>query len=505
MNKSIFHRLRQKTDQQLYQLAVLLVWFFTTLWLGYSIGHDLLSIERLFVIVVVPLLMPLFLNPKYGTTILLLSMAGLILGWRGIQLVQNITFYVSEIIIWIAFFAYVLRRSTMTVTVNKDNLDSKVVWLVFFSFYGVLVAFLRYANIALVIEQLKSFLVFFPLTVLFSFWVNSLSKVRRFTNALVWIGFFIALLGIVERYIPFFSATFPKLFYKPVLVRSNFLLGGDIQLAHFSAWGTPVVTVFLVPLVGLWSIPFDHISEVRRWLWRVVGVLLISGIIVGGYRSAWIGLLVTLSTLLFARQQRGWWLAFSLATIMFLLPHEFLNRVQTIFLLNRSGDSSIIQRTQSAAEALRVIAANPVLGLGWGASTFFNDWFNLAVALGLPGLAVFVLWYLRLIRSLMDILRHSQLADVQNCQSTAAGFMAALSGLAVCLTSGAFTQILPLMTAFWLVFCLARRFSQLAKEEFLPESKFESVIENKGRMHFQRHLIWSRQRSREEIIYREKK
>ena len=82
--------------------------------------------------------------------------------------------------------------------------------------------------------------------------------------------------------------------------------------------------------------------------------------------------------------------------------------------------------------------------------------------MGLPALLVFIIGYGWL---LYQLFRLANLSKVKNDRLLYLAFFVALFGYGVAMFSGAMSQVFPIMTGFWFVFCLTYRLVEISAEE----------------------------------------
>lgn len=395
--------------------------------------------------------------PHHRRNLLTVAFCGLLLGWRGLQVAPEIRIFPSELFVWVAFLLCLLERNPHPVGKGRDYLWALSLFI--FSLAGVINAMNRGHFTDEGIVEAKTFMVFLPALVVFRRWLPSRHETDRYERQFTLVGIAIAGLGVMERTFPRVATLAPSLFTHPIQTRLNFGTSGAVQLAGFSFWGGPIVAVILVPALSMAvSRAFIADGSMKKF-WRLGTVVLAAGIFASGYRSAWLGSIVVLAV----------WLAmgrgsvkmaivvFSIALLL-VIPSEFADRFRTLFLLERSGDTSLVMRANAVREGLESVRGNPLLGTGWGSPIAFNDWLFTAEALGLPGLVVFAGWYAGTFRRVFRVATSAN----PSVRTIAIGYLAGLAGLAVTMVSGAFTQVAPLTTSFWMFFLLAGRFAELS-------------------------------------------
>lgn len=458
---------------------VLISILFTLFVVGMSVLFVLLNLPVLSLIIFLcPI--PVFVLIKifhinYQKIFIFLISGGIILGWRGIEIFQDLKIYPSEFFIWLGFAIYLL----VLVDTNQYYLNIKLplqaVFLLISAFIGLIVALQQSNLFVLALAETKAFIIFLPLIILLREWIKTIQDILLPIRVMVFSGAVIALLGIIEKFFPSITGHFSWLFSNPIYTRNNFILGSDVELAGFSFWGGTIVSVFLVMAVGLWISAIRSQKGLSKLIWNISGLVLIVGIFIGGYRSAWVGLAMVFLSLFFYDKSLAIFLFSVGGATFYRLPLGFRDRVRTIFLLNQSGDTSIIRRIQGFSEGLITLRNNLLLGNGWNSPVVYNDWLYLGIVLGLPAIILLIYWYFSLLVRLRKItIRFLKKRKTEEGQ-IALGFFVGIAGYALCMFSGAMVQVPPLMVTFWVFFCLAWRFTEMIFLEMKKEKNGKIV------------------------------
>ena len=444
-------------------IAIMMLLAGVALFMGISFVTDTITITALILFGCIGIF--LFLQrAQYRRNLLVISIFGFVLGWRGIDFSPSFIVYPTELFIW---FGFIILLADQLIHGNIDRrleLTRFEVLLAILSLVGVITA-LGYGRPWLeILFPFKSFLVFVPMMMLFRSWIHEKEEVYAYVKVLVVVGVIISALGLIERYVPAIAALSPSIMPGKTESRYNFEFGSKVELAGFNAWGTPVVSTLLVLLTGLAA--FHPLSQ-RRWsryLQSLILAVLILAIIAAGYRSAWLGLsLIILLVILFNRAQILASLPWVIPGVVYLFSSAYLDRLKTLlYVFGSSQDPSLIRRSAALRTGLDILREHPLFGTGWGASTSFNDWVNIGVAIGMPGLLILVLGYGWLLLMLMRYARTSKKAEDRSLHLA---FFVALSAYAIAMISGAMSQVFPIMTGFWFVFCLANRLREISSSE----------------------------------------
>jgi len=415
-----------------------------------------------------------FLQQKqYRQNLLTISIIGFLTGWRGLSFTPSFIIYPTELFIWLGFVIYLLDG---IIERQTNRHQSKPVFLeillVIFAILGGITSQYYSRPLLTVLAPLKTFLVFIPMLILFRRWIQDKRQIVFYARMLIYVGSIISILGLIERYVPTIALLLSKYMPTPIETRYNFEFESTIELAAFSSWGTPVVSTLLVLLAGLAAFaPKPKIGWLKNVQILALPILALA-IIATGYRSAWLGLsIVVLLGIFFNGKQFMPWFALTLPAILVLFSPVYIDRFKTVFFIENSHDTSFITRSLALQNGLHIIQNNLFFGIGWGSATTFNDWVNLGVAMGAVGLMIFVAWYGMLIINLFGFAWKTKDLIYMS-------FFAALSGYSIAMISGAMTQVFPIMTGFWFVFCLGWRLVEISKQEELENDKVVGVITN---------------------------
>ncbi len=441
------------------------------LWAVWQIGRDTLKplafgIAGLAVLIVL-------MRRDSKRMILMAAFGGVVLGWRGFEISPGLRVFPSELFVWLGVLNYLSSKLTHGRDSTQLGLPMASLLLAFVSLVGLGVAATNLNSMTDAVVEAKAFIIFFPILVLLRSWVRSVEDVSLYVRVLVVCGTIIAALGLLERFFPSVGEIAPWFFTNPTEMRVNVRGTDMILLSGFSSWGGTIVAVILVPCVALSAALQKQRVGAKRTIWIVSEVVLVAGIVVSGYRSSWLGL-ITVFAVLFTIYRSSFFLYVAgAATAVYFLPAEYSDRFNTILLLSKSGDSSMVTRASAIERGLQSVWDNPLSGTGWGSQTVFNDWLYLAIALGLPALAIFAFWYFSLLGRLWRRIGFTDFPAQSYSRHLMIGFLAGLAGYGVCMVSGAMSQVPPLMVSFWLIFCLGERLVRLEATAGAPTALME--------------------------------
>lgn len=374
-------------------MGVILLILLLAIAIGYWIGENQPNILLAPVAAGALLLLLILLNRSYEKILMTMAFGSLILGWRGISLTSSVTVYPAEVFIWIGFFLFFSKLIVFDKAKIGFKPSYEYVMLLVLGLAGILVAVNNNHSLGSSISEAKTFLLFIPIAVLLRSVVKSKEDVYYYVKVLLVSGIFVAALGIFERFVPFAAETLSFIFPAPIQIRYNFGTSGAVELANFSFWGGSIVSVIFVPFVGLWLVPLQMTKGPKKALWILAGMAIFAGILVSGYRSAWLGAASALVGFLFVgRKQNALFLILIILIAFSILPTGYVDRVETIYLLDQSGDTALIRRGNALTDGFQSILDKPILGTGWNSRVVFNDWIYIAVALGIPALLIFLAW-----------------------------------------------------------------------------------------------------------------
>jgi len=410
---------------------------------------------------------------QFHRNLLVVSIVGFLTGWRGLDITPTLIMYPTELFLWLGLLVYFMERTSWPGKVHSPVLKVPEIILALFAVLGGITALIYGQPVPVVLNAMKSFLVFIPMLVLFRSWIQDKDQIVFYARLLAFIGMIISILGLLERFVPQVAALFPTYMYKPTDIRFNFGVGSTIVLANFSSWGTPVVSTLLVLFTGLAVFLPVPKSGWQKIAWLFVLPVLILAIIATGYRSAWLSLIpiFILGIVLYPKRTVPY-IASIMVVFLILFPYEYLDRFKTIFLMANSPDPTFIRRSLALQNGLQTLKNNLLLGTGWNTVEPINDLVNIGDSTGVFGLLVFLIWYIRL---LVELLKYAWRIKVRDNYLLPISFFAALSGYAIAMFSGAMSDVLPIMTGFWFVFCLGWRLVEIFQEEELRSGKAVSV------------------------------
>jgi len=395
-------------------------------------------------------------------SLLALAAGMIVLGWRAAWITPQFGFFPAEVLVWFGALLMLARRHLAPLNQGSTHIPRPAVGLVFLTISGVLVAILNSNPLGYALLEAKAFVVFLPILIIVLNVIDYPYDIVFFVKIIIASGTVISLVGLLEFIDPSISSRLPWLFTFPNYYRVNFPGGDPVHLASFSAWGGPIVATGLVLTTGLWVGWFANAFQRPTLVWKLAGFLNIFGIVISGYRSAWLGLVVVLALSFFLSRRGSVIIGGTFLAIFYFLPEGFLERVRWIPRIAETQEHSAVVRLDMSREGVEVMLRSP-LGTGWASTALpmyvHNDWLHVGVSIGLFAFVLFLVWYISTLFRLWGLARVTSADQPAGWLPNA--FLVSLAGYAAAMFSGAMGQVPPLMTQFWIVFCLAYRLTHL--------------------------------------------
>lgn len=394
---------------------------------------------------------------KMGFALWILTFA---FGWRTLYFTPNLNIHPSEVLIAFIFFVIFARA-----VVHQERLDFSIPILipifVGFAFLGVITAMFRGIAPDVILEEFKPFVELIPIFYVIQWLVQTRKDWERAINLTILVAVYLGALGLMDYFTPDLSramagnSTVPTLYTDLDYGAGQFARVGFIFYGNFSA-GIVIFTFLGFTL----NQSLNNLG--RNWSKQVIVLALliiqIAGIYLSGYRGLWYSVGVFLIAYAFV-QRRAWLLVGAALLAIPFLPIDFVNRFQSVF--NTSyADSSQYQRLQRIVDALDLIKQSPLVGVGWGGSGYVHsDLVQIGANLGLPALAVFIVWVIGLARQIHRISQRKEWTG-----GYAAASFASICGLAVLLASEGLIVYVQLLIPVWFVLMMSYKLFDLASQ-----------------------------------------
>ena len=347
------------------------------------------------------------LGIRYGFVLWVLTLA---LGYRTLYVTVDLPIHPSEVLLWVLLVCILVQRRL----ISNAPLAFPV-WLWMFIPFWVLGWWPMIAGGApwdRMLNEFRNFLLIVPLIIVASVVLKRERYWRYLLLAFFIMSSWIALMGILEYWVPQVTGLFPAFIRDaaPKLTEEGF------ARAQFSFWGGAPATficVLALPcaivLAKWWP----------RWSRRVViiacALLQIVAIYIGGYRSIWLLLLVqALAACLLGFRKQSAMVAL-LCLVVFIGGYELVPRTSEramsgiAALQGHPTDSSAVGRKYRALEALGSTIEAP-FGSGWSTAGWVHSDFlqvsaNLGIIAGLIFLGGYFFTLLRLGQRVLPRLR----------------------------------------------------------------------------------------------------
>ena len=388
-----------------------------------------------------------------------LWLGSLAVGWRQLWITGNLRIHPAEVIIWGLFILLLLRRKPLTGAVPAG-----IKAFMFLAVLGFFTAHSRGIAWDVSLAEFKAFLIIIPIIYVTHQIISAPAHWQRSIRILAGVTFLISLFGVVEYFVPALIAPFQGiLFTEQHIVYSQ----QGFARAAFTFWGSPIVNVFLSMIL----VPILSSARVEKnpaWRLFLLGTVVFCalGIYLAGGRSSWLGASAALALYVFLSAQKGWikllfLLLVAYNTLPYILPNEVVGSLYAAFDSQEFYDTSALERQARAEAGLELIQRNPWLGRGWGASGWVHsDLIQLGANLGLPALAIFLVWYLGRMRRVFIFTQranHTWPAGREYGRGLLAGLLAGFISLAV----QAAYVIPPLIIPLWFLVVMADRLPAL--------------------------------------------
>lgn len=339
---------------------------------------------------------------RFGLVLWVLTLA---LGYRTVELTENLRIHPSEILIWLLLACILAQRHLVS------NTRLSLPWWLW-----LLIPFWALAWWPLIpgaapwdkmLNEFRDFLLLVPLMIVSSVVLARKAYWRYLLLAFFIVGTWIALAGVVEYWFPGVQKLFPAFIsaVKPEVGADGFMR------AQFSFWGGSQATftcVLALPgaiFLATWW---------RGWMPRAAivaaAVLQIMAIYIGGYRSIWLVLLIQVLGACVLRVKKHGVAVALLVLAVAIGGYQFIpNTNERIItglaaLQGNPTDHSAQDRKYRALEALNEAFESPFGGgwssAGWVHSDFLQVAANLGIIAGFIFLGGYLYTLLRLVRQM---------------------------------------------------------------------------------------------------------
>lgn len=388
---------------------------------------------------------------RFGLVLWVLTLA---LGYRTIEWTKNLRIHPSEILIWLLFVCIFAQRQFRSST--RISLPWWLWFLIPFWALGWWPLIAGDAPWDKMLNEFRNFLLLVPVMIVLSVVLQRRSYWRYLLVAFFIASTWIALLGVVEYWLPGVQKLFPAFISaaKPEVTADGFVR------AQFSFWGGSQAT-FLCVLALPGSIFLA--TWWRGWVPRMAllasAVLQIMAIYIGGYRSIWLVLLIQVLAACILRVKKHGVAIAALVLIVAAAGYQFIpntnERVITgiAALQGAPIDHSAQDRKDRALEAFNEVIETP-FGSGWSSAGWVHSDFlqvaaNLGIIAGLFFLGGYLFTLFRILRQMPIWLKATVEGEL--------GLYVLLSFVGVgCLLAMQGVEVLPQMVLpVWFVWSMA--------------------------------------------------
>ena len=362
-----------------------------TLLLGAMAGND--RIETQTVIVVFAGFVTLFLLSKGGDShwkLLLIGVASLAFGHRGVYIGSYTYFIPLQVVVWVLWIV-LLANGVANSSKFFVRVPSLLIFVVGWCLLRAIIAVIVGSNWDIVLSWTSPLIFGVPV-----FWVvNQLiigkAKLESILRVILIVSGIMALLGCMQyfypgftRHLPGFSES-PYLFTRDGFVRATFSFWGYPAAATVIAWGV------LIALHELGSAKFDR-WQLMALLTFFIGIV---AVYISGQRSSWISLSVGLVVLSVFSQRRRTMVFMFIPIVGAVFSLDFWRRISTvaqIFGMLPFSDSSLAEHLSRWQWGVNSLLANPIWGIGYGHLLVHNAFLEIGSTIGVfPGIAFLLL------------------------------------------------------------------------------------------------------------------
>jgi hypothetical protein len=379
-------------------------------------------------------------------------------GWRTLYLTSSFTIHPLEVLAYLLFVVLIARA-----VVRRERLDWKpplpILLLTLFLFMGLLVAGFAARRQDAILQEFKTVFILLPIYYIVRWCVRTRSDWERSVSLLLLVITYVSALGLMDFIAPELSRSLAgspsveTLYLTRNFQEETFARVGFIFYGNFSA-GFLIFT-----FIGFTVHHFlNHLARpgVKTLIFGLLIGLQLAAIYLSGYRGLWYALIVFTLVYAFLRRRALLLLGFGLLSIPWL-PSNFVSRLISVFVTSEA-DSSQYVRIARARQAWTLIEQSPWTGVGWNGSGYVHaDLIQLGANLGVPALAVFVLWWLHRVYSLWRLARRQDWIG-----SYAASMCASLAGLMVTLSGEGLIGFVQLIAPVWFLVMLSYKLQEFA-------------------------------------------
>lgn len=423
-----------------------------------SFGVRELAIVVLVIIGAFLILVPTARVIRFGFVLWILTFS---FGWRTLYLTPNFNIHPIEVL------AYVLTGlCCLQVAVRRSSLNFRMpipmVLFLGFCTLGVITAAFAGTPLDIVLEESKNFLVLVPAYYLVQWLIRDRSDWERVAWLAIVVATYISLLGLMDYFLPGLSrsiANSPNINPMRVAIQDS---GSEFTRVGFVFYGSFAAGFVIFTFFGFSLHQFlrpGKASAAHMAISLLSIGLQLAGMYLSGYRGLWYSLVAFVIAYALVRRRAAVLAGLGVLLIPFMAT-EFFSRFVSLFDATQA-DSSQFKRIARAQGALDLIRGSPWFGVGWGGSGYVHsDLLQIGANLGVPALAVFVVWWCSRIYSTWRLTaRTDWIGDY------AAALLATLVGLSVTLAGEGLIVFVQLIAPVWFVCAMTYKLSEFAQKE----------------------------------------
>ena len=381
-------------------------------------------------------------------------------GWRTLYLTPSLNIHPIEVLAYTLVFL-VLLNNLLRRTPLDLRFPKSVLLLVGLALMGMMTGIARGVQFEYLLQEFKNFLVVIPIFYLVQWFIRDRRHLERVSNLLILVGTYIALLGMLDFFLPGLSrsiANDPGV--SPVFLAESYA-GNTFARVGFIFFGNFTAGFVIFSFFGLTVHHFFRALGKENRQAALFGALImiqLFGMYLSGFRGLWYAVVGFILAYGLVRTRAVILLVSGLVAIPFL-PENFMRRFASLFVAGEA-DSSQLGRFELAQSALDSFYRSPIFGVGLtGSGYVHSDLIQIAANLGVFAVLTLGTWWGDL---LLKAWRLQRRRDWHG--DYAAALFATLVGNLIVLAGEGTLAFLQLIAPIWLMCVLAYKLNSLARE-----------------------------------------